>query len=69
MILLANQWFKYCLVTTIPEKYVLPNVNHKMLEEEGFDFEDLKIEDKPVNTFVAKLHEVVHNSSFKIGMP
>ena len=38
-----------------------------MLISKDFNVKDLKIEDKSVQTFVAKLHEVVKNLGVEIG--
>ncbi|CAG8804376.1 9872_t:CDS:2 [Gigaspora margarita] len=52
---------------TIPEKYLLPKVNHNMLKDQYFNVENLEIEDDCVKTFVDKLRDVINNSGLDTG--
>ena len=50
------------------EQYVVPHVNKKVLRDPEFNVLEFGcISDPRVQTFITKLHEVVMNSSKKIG--
>ncbi|CAG8604921.1 7820_t:CDS:2 [Ambispora leptoticha] len=53
---------------TIPEQYILPNINHDLLTSRNFNVENFtEISDGHVKTFVDKLHDVVKNSGVDAG--
>ncbi|CAB5383498.1 unnamed protein product [Rhizophagus irregularis] len=52
---------------TVPEKYLLPKVNHNILNDEEFNVENLELEDDRVRTFADKLHDVIKNSGVDTG--
>jgi len=60
--------FKSCLVTNIPEDYVLPGVDDKILANPRFNVEEIAgLMDGDVKTFCKKLHIVFRNGLEPVG--
>ncbi|CAG8821765.1 6035_t:CDS:2, partial [Gigaspora margarita] len=58
----------YCTVKNYPTKYEVPEIDSKVLNKRNFNVKNFKgIQDKHVQTFVDKLHDVIKNSMVAKG--